>query len=251
MKHILSPRNVGILEQYARTNVLLAFDYDGTLSPIVRDPAKAKMRVRTRKALEQVAKRYPTAVISWRAREDVAALLGDLPLVAVLGSHGLESAEETERFERVVRSWTAPLQVALRGIPGVTIEDTHYSLAIHYRQSGTRRAAEHAIREAIERHAEDARVVGGKCVVNVIPAGAPHKGHALERLRVQTRSQTALYAGDDLTDEDVFELAPADKTLGIRVGRNASTRAAYYLRDQREVDLLLSHLARLRSESST
>jgi trehalose-6-phosphatase len=70
-------------------------------------------------------------------------------------------------------------------------------------------------------------------------------------LRVQTRSQTALYAGDDLTDEDVFELAPADKTLGIRVGRNASTRAAYYLRDQREVDLLLSHLARLRSESST
>jgi trehalose 6-phosphate phosphatase len=174
-------------------------------------------------------------------------MLGDLPLVAVLGSHGLESADEAGRFKQVVQSWKAPLKEALRDIPGVTIEDTHYSLAIHYRKSEKRRAAERAIRQAIARHAKDARVVGGKCVVNAIPPGAPHKGHALKRLRVQTRSQTALYVGDDLTDEDVFALTPADRTLGIRVGRNASTRAAYYLRDQREVDLLLSHLAGLRS----
>jgi trehalose 6-phosphate phosphatase len=48
MKHILSPRNVGVLAHYAQTKVLLAFDYDGTLAPIVRDPAKARMRARTK-----------------------------------------------------------------------------------------------------------------------------------------------------------------------------------------------------------
>jgi trehalose 6-phosphate phosphatase len=228
----------------------LAFDYDGTLAPIVRDPAKARMRARTKKALEQVAQRYPTAVISGRGRGDVAAMLEGLSLVAVLGSHGIEPAKGIERFEMAVRNWTGPLQETLQHVPGVEIENTRYSLAIHYRKSGNQRAAARAIREAIERCITGARVVGGKCVVNVIPPGAPHKGSALKRLREKTRTETALYIGDDWTDEDVFALDRSCRILGIRVGRGAQSRAPYYLRDQSEVDLLLSHLARLRSTSS-
>lgn len=247
MRHILSPRNVGVLAQYAQTNVLLAFDYDGTLAPIVRDPAKARMRARTKKALEQVAQRYPTAVISGRGRADVAAMLEGISLVAILGSHGLDPGKGIERFEREVRRWMAPLQRELLGIPGVEIEDAHACLAIHYRKSAARRKAARAIRDAVARRVDGARVIGGKCVVNVIPAGAPHKGQALETLRRKTRTETALYVGDDQTDEDVFALDQPKNILGIRVGRGASTHAPYYLRDQSEVDLLLTRLARLRS----
>jgi len=247
MKHILAPRNLEILARYARTNVLLAFDYDGTLAPIVRDPAKARMRSRTRKTLQQVAQFYPTVVISGRARNDVAALLEGIPLVVILGSHGLEPGKRTERFEREVHQWMEPLQRELGDVPGVEIEDAHACLAIHYRKSAARAAAARAIRDAVKRCVRGARVIGGKCVINVIPAGMPHKGQALENLRIKLRAETALYVGDDQTDEDVFALDHAETVLGIRVGRGPATHAPYYLRNQSEVDLLLTRLARLRS----
>src|SRR5512138_2165609 len=52
--------------------VLLAFDYDGVLAPLVKDPAGARMRASTRALLGRVARRYPVAVVSGRAWKDVA-----------------------------------------------------------------------------------------------------------------------------------------------------------------------------------
>ena len=57
MKDILSRAHREVLQQYAWSNVLLAFDYDGTLAPIVRDPEKAAMRPAMRRLLVQVAQR--------------------------------------------------------------------------------------------------------------------------------------------------------------------------------------------------
>jgi trehalose 6-phosphate phosphatase len=88
--------------------------------------------------------------------------------------------------------------------------------------------------------------VGGKQVVNIVPARAPHKGAALERERARRRCTTAIYVGDDETDEDVFTLGRPEALLTIRVGRRRSSAAAYYLRSQREIDALLRALARLR-----
>src|SRR5688572_20293685 len=136
MKHILAPRNLHVLAQYAHTNVLLAFDYDGTLAPIVSNPSKAKMRARTKKALEQVARRYPAAIISGRARTDVAAHLEGIELVEIFGNHGLEPSPGMQQYASMVRKWMQALQRELRGIPGISIEDKTYSLAVHYRMAG-------------------------------------------------------------------------------------------------------------------
>jgi trehalose 6-phosphate phosphatase len=248
MNHILSHNERRVLAQYAWSNMLLALDYDGTLSPIARNPAKARMRTRTKKALELVARRYPTAVISGRGRRDVAALLEGVPLVAILGNHGLESAEKMEPYENVVSRWVPLLHDALDGVQGVSIEDKTYSLAIHYRRSRSPRSAVRKIRGAVASLEGDPRVIGGKCVINVIPPGAPHKGLALERLRDEQRADKAVFIGDDLTDEDVFELDQPEKVLGIRVGQASWSSAPYYLRDQSEVDQLLEFLVRLRPE---
>ena len=51
----------------------------------------------------------------------------------------------------------------------------------------------------------------GKLVVNVVPARALNKGDALIGLRTNERADTALYVGDDITDEDVFELDQPEK----------------------------------------
>jgi len=251
MKHILARRNLDVLAQYTRTNVLLAFDYDGTLSPIVRDPAKARMRARTRRALAQVAERYPTAVISGRARDDVASYVERIRLVEILGNHGVEPSPKMARYARAVREWAQVLRRELRDVPGVTVEDKTYSLAVHYRRSPARRDAAQEIRRSIEGLREECRVIGGKCVLNLLPAGAPHKGQALERLRDEQNADTVIFAGDDVTDEDVFGLERSGKLLGIRVGRTSKRIPRYYLRNQSEVDAFLIHLAELRAASSS
>ena len=46
MTDILAKRNHRVLAQYALTNLLVAFDYDGTLAPIVSVPDRANMRDR-------------------------------------------------------------------------------------------------------------------------------------------------------------------------------------------------------------
>src|SRR3990172_9306390 len=47
---------------------LLAFDFDGTLAPIVRDPASAAPRASTRELLARLALAPPRAGVSGRAR---------------------------------------------------------------------------------------------------------------------------------------------------------------------------------------
>ena len=48
MTDILALRNQEVLERYAASNLLVGFDYDGTLAPIVSTPERAHMRPITR-----------------------------------------------------------------------------------------------------------------------------------------------------------------------------------------------------------
>jgi trehalose 6-phosphate phosphatase len=90
------------------------------------------------------------------------------------------------------------------------------------------------------------RVIPGKLVANVLPAGARNKGEILLELREQETAEVALYVGDDVTDEDVFELEHAERLVSLRVGRTKRSAALYYLRDQREIDQLLSWMVDVR-----
>lgn len=251
MNRILCAANVDLLAQLAWSRVLLAFDFDGTLAPIVANRDEARMRARTRMLLDQVCRRYPCVVISGRGRKDVERRLSGLPLRHVIGNHGLEPGEHLPNFELEIAEIRPQLEVALEGYAGVDIEDKRFSLAIHYRRSRRKRDARRAIQEAVARLTLPMRAGHGKLVVNVIPERAPHKGDALLQLRTQEGTDTAIYVGDDETDEDVFELDQPGRLLSIRVGRSASTAARYYLRDQREIDPFLAHLAKLREEERT
>ena len=75
MTHVLTGAGRELLRQFAWSNVLLAFDYDGTLAPIASDPERAALRPTTRRLLSEVARRYPCVVISGRARADAQSRL--------------------------------------------------------------------------------------------------------------------------------------------------------------------------------
>lgn len=251
MNHVLTAANVELLAQYAGSRVLLAFDFDGTLAPIVANRNDANMRARTRTLLEQVCRFYPCVVISGRSRHDVASRLGRLPLRHVIGNHGLEPGEHMSRFEHEVEETRPQLEDALRGLAGIDIEDKRFSLAIHYRRSRRKRDARRAIHDAVASLSLPMRSMPGKLLVNVIPQRAPNKGDALIRLRALEKADTAIYVGDDSTDEDVFELDQPGRLLSIRVGRSDSSAAAYFLRDQGEMDAFLRRLVKLRAENGT
>jgi trehalose 6-phosphate phosphatase len=92
------------------------------------------------------------------------------------------------------------------------------------------------------------RTIPGKLVINVLPVKAPHKGDALLHLRAEEGADTAIFVGDDATDEDVFEIDQPGRLMSIRIGREDSSSAAYFVRSQWEIDAFLSRLARLRKD---
>lgn len=246
MKHILSQDHVGELARLAGPRVLLAFDFDGTLAPIVADRDHAAMRDRTRALLAAASERYACAVISGRARDDVATKLGSIGVKYVVGNHGIEPGPDLSAFAREMALIRPLLAAALAAHPGVDIEDKRYSLAVHYRAAHAKPAARTAIAGAIAALPRPVRVIGGKLVVNIVPAGARDKGKTLLELQEREGADLALYVGDDVTDEDVFALDRPEQLLAMRVGRSEVTAARFYLHDQREIDPLLAHVVGLR-----
>ena len=242
---VLAARNRPALEALAGSPALLAFDYDGVLAPLVRHPSGAGMRAGTRALLAKVARLYPCAVISGRAWRDVRRFVDGIP-AAVVGNHGFELGSELpvpREVLRAVRAWRRQLAADLARVPGVFFEDKRSTLAVHYGLHRNWRRAGEAVHAAAER-LHGVRLVQGKKVLNVLPAHFPTKGDALRALLAERGLETALYAGDDVTDEDVFEIGPP-AILGIHVGTGRSL-ARYRLSSQRDVDVLLRVLARLR-----
>ncbi len=248
MKPILSKENVDVLAHLAWARALVAFDFDGTLAPIVDDRERASMRTATRRLFARLCDLYPCAVISGRSQRDVAARLDGAAIKYVIGNHGLEPGGGLTEFEQEISRAHRLLSSAMCGWPGVDVENKHYSLAVHYRRCRRKRDARDAIHAAIAGLPTPMRIVPGKMVVNVVPAGAPDKGDALLDLRDREKADIALYVGDDVTDEDVFKLDQPGRVLTVRVGESPSSAAAYFLRTQREVDALLTKLVVLREE---
>lgn len=244
--HILAKRHLPALTAFATSNVLVAFDYDGTLAAISSSPERAPMRARTRRLLAAVAERYPCVVISGRARSDLVNWLSGVPVWHLSGNHGLEPwAEEATYAARVTR-WERQLVRRLQRYPGVTVENKTYSITVHYRHAKPRRPAVVAVRQALGA-LRGARLIRGKEAVSVLPRDSAGKGDALQRARRLLHCDLAIYVGDDDTDEEAFVDTPPGVVLGIRIGASRRSRARYHLKDQKEIDAFLQTLLRVRS----
>ena len=245
MRHILAKHHVPTLTDFATSNVLVAFDYDGTLAPISSNPDRAPMRARTRRLLGAVADRYPCIVISGRARSDLVKWLSGVPVWHLSGNHGLEPWAEEAAYAARVDRWQRQLGRRLEGYQGVAIENKTYSLTVHYRHARPRRPAVVAIQAAVSA-LRGARLIRGKEAISVLPRDSVHKGDALQRARRLLHCDLAIYVGDDDTDEDAFAGASTGAVLGIRIGSRHRSKARYYLKDQVEIDAFLRKLIKLR-----
>jgi trehalose-phosphatase len=240
--------------------LVLLLDFDGTLAPIVTEPARAALPARTRRALVALARDRATdlAIISGRALDDLRARVA-IPGVDYAGCGGLELEVDGRRWvpsraaawrERTSRA-CARLHRALLGTR-CRIENKGLSLAVHYRGGGVEDAR--AARAAVDRLGRGFQVTPGRRVFELAPAGHPGKRGAVDWfLRAFAGGggePVVAYAGDDVIDEPALRRVRALGGVTIHVGGRARTAAALRLRDPRALGTLLSRVAELRRRTT-
>jgi len=246
MQTILATNHRSVLAAFAHENVLLAFDYDGTLVPIARTPESARIRETTRQLLTRAARLYPCVIISGRALDDLSDRLEGVPVWYLFGNHGLEPPPPGDASPTPASAWAEQLQRLLPDDPGIMIEDKRYSLTIHYRNARDKRRAVEAINRVVG-GLPDARALGGAEAVSLLPRGGANKGVALQQACRWFACDSAIYVGDDATDEDAFSSTFPEKLLTIRVGATDHSHARYHLGSQDEIDELLQVLVDIRT----
>ena len=249
MQHLFSHDGEAALAAALRQQPLLAFDFDGTLAEIVARPDDARISPAVSARLKALATQLPLAIVTGRTVDDVRGRLGFEPRY-IVGSHGAEdpgdpaAAAALSQMLDPVRQQLLARQAELAAA-GIQTEDKGASLALHYRLSRDRTQAQALIDELLAPADQAWRVFGGKMVVNVVPMNAPDKAHAVHTLVARCQARCAVFAGDDVNDEPVFESAPPH-WLTIHIGRGErSSRARFFLDSPNEVALLLERMIAL------
>ena len=236
----------------ARTpRLLVVCDYDGTLAPIVADPAQAVPRPESVAALRALGALPDTTagMISGRALRDLAALSGlsgdPSAGMHLIGSHGAEfDAGFAHALDGEAKALRSRLETGLESLvgdaPGVFLEQKPASIAVHVRRAEP--AVGESVLEAVRSGPaswEGVHVTEGKAVIELAVLETD-KGAALDLLRHQVEATAAMFVGDDVTDEKAFaRLAGAD--VGVKVGGGESL-AEYSVPDTADVAVMLACL---------
>lgn len=243
--YLLHSGGLAALAGYIAPGTLFAFDLDGTLAPIVADYSAARISEPVRSALERLAKRVKVAIITGRSRKDALGILGFEPHI-LIGNHGAEWPDDSllknHHFVEQCTAWRNQLQGQLADVQGVEIEFKGESLSLHYRKAINHESTLSLINTAIGRLTPSPKRIGGKFVVNLAPMEALTKGEALMAAMGGFGFQRAIFFGDDVTDEEVFQLQCID-LFGVHIGRNDRTAAPYYLNVQSEMLDILNSMA--------
>lgn len=242
MRYLFSPAGERALAQLMRQRALLAFDFDGTLAPIVARPDDALVPIAIQRRLTELARLRPIAVVTGRSVADARPRLGFEPSY-LIGNHGAEGLawRHDDAALDALRERLAEAAPALRAA-GVQLEDKGLSLALHYRLARDRAQAQQLIAELLERLPPELASFGGKCVVNVVLSAAPDKGVAVETLLHHSGCETLLFVGDDVNDEAVFERAKPH-WLTVRIGPEPQgSQAMFFLASHAEMAALLEKM---------
>jgi trehalose 6-phosphate phosphatase len=232
----------------ARTpRLLVSADYDGTLSPIVADPALAVPCPESIEALRSLATLPDTTVgvISGRALQDLVALSGLSDQVRMIGSHGAEFdpgfAHALGDQAQALRSrLESDMKTLVGRMPGVFLETKPASVAVHVRRAEPQvgESALETVRSGPARW-EGVHVTEGKAVIELAVVETD-KGEALDMLRRQADATATLFVGDDITDEKAFaRLTGSD--VGVKVGSGQSL-AEFSVPDTGDVAVMLGQL---------
>ena len=204
----------------------LLTDFDGTLSPIVDDPATSRLVDGVSSTLEALARRLAVvAVVTGRAPLDARRMTG-VPGLLVAGNHGMEwlepgadvaapSPEAASVTERI-----AEVLAAVPRLPGVTIEDKGLSATLHYRNAADPEATRQALATALAELGPggELELRPGRMSLELRPTGIGDKGAATRAIIDRFGLRGAVVMGDDVTDLDMFAAVAERRAAGTLRG---------------------------------
>ncbi|HEX9540802.1 MAG TPA: trehalose-phosphatase [Streptosporangiaceae bacterium] len=213
-----------LLREPARA--LIALDFDGTLSPIVADPAAARAHPGAAAALRRLGAVTGTLAVITGRPAAVAVELGgfaDVPGLIVLGHYGWERWHDGKLSSPPsppgVTAARAELPAVLAGAgapPGTWTEDKGNAVAVHTRRAADPQGALEALRGPLTALATRTglTVEPGRLVIELRPRGTD-KGIALKTLITERSPRSVMFCGDDLGDAPAFAVVRAQRASGV------------------------------------
>lgn len=237
----------------AAGHFFLGLDFDGTLAPIVPDPADAGIPEITLRHLESLSSdsENTIAIVSGRALRD---LRSRIPIDVILaGNHGLEVLEngvywrhpDAAKLEPELHRICGELSAGPGSIPGALVEDKGLTAGVHYRNTsrGDVTRLTEMVNAVIAPCAEHFFLRRGREVLEILPRIPWDKGAAILRMLQHSRDRGNLaicYIGDDVTDECAFRALSG--AITVRVCRDCPTSARFRLCDPGQVSEFLGAL---------
>lgn len=243
------PVDARVIREIARTpSLLVCCDYDGTLAPIVTDPAQARPLAEAVVGLRALSQLPSTtaAVVSGRALRDLAALSRLPAEIHLVGSHGSEfdldfgrdlSVEQSTLLERIERE----CRDLVASVPGARLETKPASVAVHVRGADDAQVGARLLAQVEDQLGDVPGVMvrHGKLVIELSVVHSD-KAEAVALLRHRLGASAVLFIGDDVTDESVF-VALTGPDVGVKVG-DGETAAGFRVDDPHAVSILLAEV---------
>lgn len=252
-----------LLKQYRRARRrLFMFDYDGTLTPIVKDPQAAIPSDRVLRNLKSLAAdpRNAVWIISGRDQAFLDEWMGHIPELGLSAEHGCfirkpRSDDWENLAEQTDMGWQKEVmdvfQHYTERTQGSFIERKRVALTWHYRRVDPEYGAFQA--KECRKHLEetvakrwDVEVMAGKANLEVRPTFV-NKGCIAKRLVEEygmgpgQAPDFILCLGDDFTDEDMFRALlkfdlSSDHVYPVTVGASSKqTAASWHLLEPADV----------------
>lgn len=221
---------------------LLAFDFDGTLAPIVDNPEDSRLHEGAARALSGISARVGRLAIITGRGVDAVRTLGKLDSreglssLVVLGQYGVErwdadtgEVRQPDVPSGVTQAWSE-LESMVDGlresgvdVDGLYLEDKQRAIGVHTRRAtnpqGLYDMLLEPVREIADRH--NLILEPGRLVLE-IRASRQDKGDALRELLKETSPTLVMMAGDDLGDIPAFELLEKLQASGTICARVVS-----------------------------
>ncbi len=193
----------------------LAFDIDGTLSPIAPTPDEASLYPDVLPLLERAKEHAHIAIMTGRSIDDGAAIL-NLDGLTYIGTHGLEWSEglpwlhpvevvpEAMDFYEPGKYLLDLVEQHLSELPGVIVQRKRIGGSIHYRLSPDPAETRQKLLSLLEQPARQVNMSlsEGKLIVEIRVPLPVHKGLALRQFVQRYSLNAIVFAGDDRTDLD-------------------------------------------------
>lgn len=233
------------LELIKDKNILLFFDFDGTLVPIRKNPDDCYLSDNLRNSLNELKDKIKIGIISGRDLEDLKKRIS-LEGIYYGGIHGLQieglDVKYTHPDAQKLKPYIDEVYVKVKNLSeefeGALVEKKSFSFTLHYRQvdSKLRKELKRLFFEVSSSFIEKGlKILSGKMVFEVLPAIEWDKGKAVSFIMKSFNKKfSPIFIGDDLTDETVFNEIK-DKGITVKIGFSKNTMAKYFLRNQTEV----------------